>query len=203
MITTVIFDLFCTLLELKHDSKPYHQIVKQAPLAKRFKLLRESMLHPCDSLTDYSKLIGLPVPKDIATLEAELKMDIESAALFDDSMSALIKLKQSGIKIGLISNLATPYKKTVKTLGIERYFDAIIFSCDIGLVKPDPAIYKLALEQLDSSPAETIMIGDSYKSDVRGPENVGIGGIHLVRNSTHNRSSEINALSKVVLEVCK
>lgn len=203
MITTVLFDLFGTLIELKRDSKPYHKIVRQAPSAERYEFLRKSLLYPCSSLTDYSKLIGVSVPGDINDLEGELKRDIESAKLFEDSLPVLDRLKGLGIKLGLISNLATPYKKPVQALGIESYFDVIIFSCDVGLAKPDSSIYKLALEQLGSSPAETIMIGDSYKSDVIGSSKAGITGIHLARNGTQKKPHEIIELRGIMQEVYK
>ena len=81
----------------------------------------------------------------------------------------------------MISNLATPYKKPFYTLGLSKYFDVEIFSCDCGLKKPDEAIYRLALKQLDSVPEKTLMIGDTYKADVIGPQAIGIQGILLNR----------------------
>ena len=203
MITTVLFDLFGTLIELQRDSKPYHKIARQAPFAERDELLRKSMLHSCNSLTDYCKLIGVSVPENIEGLEEELKRDIEGAELFEDSLPALSQLKELGIKIGLISNLAAPYKKPVQALGIEKYFDVIVFSCDVGVAKPAPSIFQLALEQLGSSPAETIMVGDSYKSDVEGSSKIGVRGIQLVRNGAQNRPNEISELCRIMRKVYK
>jgi FMN phosphatase YigB (HAD superfamily) len=201
MITTVLFDLYGTLIQLKRDTRPYHKLVRQNPTPDRCELLRKSLIHSCESLSDFAELIGLPVPKEIDLLESDLKQDIESAALFEDSLPTLTELKEQGIKTALISNAASPYKLPVRTLGLKKYFDAIIFSCDVGVAKPSASIYRLALEQLGSSPAEAVMVGDSYKSDVRGPENVGITGIHLLRSDTHNKPNKISELSKVVLEV--
>jgi FMN phosphatase YigB (HAD superfamily) len=203
MITTVLFDLYGTLIELKRDSKPYHKLVRQVPVSNRYKLLRKSLVHPCVSLSGFAELIGLPDPKGIDFLESDLNQDIESATLFEDSLPTLIKLKEQGIKTALISNVATPYKIPVQTLGLKKYFDVIIFSCDAGVAKPALSIYRLALVQLGSSPAEAMMVGDSYKSDVKGPENVGITGIHLVRDGAHDKPNEISGLSKIVLGVGK
>ena len=122
--------------------------------------------------------------------------------LFEDSLPTLIKLKGKGIKTGLISNLASPYKRPVKDLGLEKYFDVIVFSCDEGVAKPDASIYKFALEQLGSSSAEALMIGDSYRSDVEGALTVGMTGVQLVRYCRHkNRPKEIGGLNEILERV--
>lgn len=128
MITTVLFDLYGTLIKLKRDTRPYHKLVRQNPTADRCELLRKSLIHSCESLSDFAKLIGLPVPKEIDLLESDLNQDIESAALFEDSLPTLTVLKEQGTKTALISNAASPYKLPVRTLGLKKYFDAIIFS---------------------------------------------------------------------------
>lgn len=82
-------------------------------------------------------------------------------------------------------NLVTPiYPKFASALvrhQLEALFDMMVFSCDCGLVKPDSEIYDHALQRLGSSPKETIMVDDSFQSDVSGPASLGILGIHLVR----------------------
>lgn len=198
MITTVLFDLYGTLIELNHNSRPYHTLVKRLSTLNTHGILRQSLVNNCSSIAEFSSLIGLPVQKDIATLEAELMRDIDSVILFEDSLPTLVKLKQKRIKIGLISNLAGPYRRPVKNLGLEEYFDVIVFSCDVGVAKPDPAIYKLALKELVSDACETLMVGDSFKADIEGPASVGITGLHLVRNGGHSKSNEIHRLDEVL-----
>jgi len=199
MISTVLFDLYGTLIAIQRDSRPYHKLIKQLPTANTRELLRKSLVHPCESLLDFATLIKQPVPDNIDALETDLKQDIESAALFEDSLPTLIKLKERGIKIGLVSNLATPYKLPVQNFGLQKYFDLIIFYCDEGVAKPEARIYELALNRLNSSASETLMIGDSYKSDVVGASNVGITGILLDRaNHRNSNSTEISGLSEIL-----
>ncbi len=196
MITTILFDLYGTLIELNRNSRPYHALVKRLPTSNAHGVLRQSLVNRCDSLSVFSSLIGLSEQKDINNLEKELRYDIDSAILFGDTLTTLVKLKEKGLKTGLISNLASPYKRPVKELGLEKYFDVIVFSCDVGVAKPDPTIYRFALEKLGSSAAETLMVGDSFKSDIEGPKNVGITGVHLVQNSnSRNNVLKINGLS--------
>ena len=49
----------------------------------------------------------------------------------------------------MISNLATPFKAPVAALGLADAFDAAAYSCDEGLTKPDPDIYRRVLVHLD------------------------------------------------------
>ena len=117
MFSTVLFDLYGTLIELNRNSRPYHTLVKRLPTSNTYGFLRQSLVNRCNTLSEFGGLIGLPEQKDIEVLEAELTLDIDSVTLFEDSLPTLIKLKKRGIKTGLISNLASPYKRPVKELG--------------------------------------------------------------------------------------
>lgn len=199
MITCVLFDLFGTLIKLKRDSRPYHQLISQLSAANRTEQLKKCLIHPCETLTEFCHLIGLPPPNNIDLIEAELKQDLESAVLFDDSLATLVKLQKRGIKLGLISNLATPYKLPVQALKLEKYFDAITFSCDEAVAKPDARIYEIALNRLNEPASQTLMIGDNYKSDIVGAFNAGIAGALLDRvNLQSSNCKVIFELSEVL-----
>ncbi len=84
-------------------------------------------------------------------------------------------LRERGIKIGMITNgFAITHREKIAVLGIEQYFDAILLSDEVGMVKPDPRIFLRACELLDSEPAETAMVGDRYDRDVTGAQEVGM-----------------------------
>lgn len=195
MITTVLFDLYGTLLQLTRDSKPYVTLARHESKMYTRKALRLSLINNCVNLTDYADLIGLSSQNGIDELEVELAKDIKSAELFEDTLPVLKVLKKKQIKTVLVSNLATPYKQTVTDHNLENYFDSIVFSCDCGLVKPDPLIYQLALDRVNSPTEETIMIGDSHKSDYKGPSEIGIKSLLLVRDGDKNL--ELNTVSSL------
>jgi ribonucleotide monophosphatase NagD (HAD superfamily) len=71
------------------------------------------------------------------------------------------------------------------------------------LTKPDPRIYERALKALGATATETIMVGDSFRSDVDGPSNVGILGIHLVRSGVSSPSACVVPTLKAILERAK
>ena len=65
------------------------------------------------------------------------------------------------------------YKK-IKNSGIEKYFKTITTSEEIGVKKPNPVIFKRALEKANALVKKSIMIGDSFEADILGAENVGL-----------------------------
>jgi len=62
----------------------------------------------------------------------------------------------------------------MKSTGLNRYFDGIILSDEIGRNKPDPAIFTYAMERADANPDEALMIGDNWSTDIEGAKNSGI-----------------------------
>jgi len=69
----------------------------------------------------------------------------------------------------------------IRGSGMEKYFIQIIISGDLNTRKPDPVIFNTALERLDISPDETIMIGDNLKSDIEGAARAGIKSVWVNR----------------------
>lgn len=64
---------------------------------------------------------------------------------------------------------------------LEPYFDAVIVAGEVGVAKPDPRPFTLALERLGVSPREAVMVGNSLHSDVAGAQGVGIPAIWVNR----------------------
>lgn len=63
-------------------------------------------------------------------------------------------------QIGIIANQILGLEDRLKTFGIRQWIDLIISSAEIGLSKPDPAIFKLALAKTGCLPHQAVMIGD-------------------------------------------
>ncbi len=95
----------------------------------------------------------------------------------DTQVLTLIAKLRGRYKIGLLSNTSAEYLRGL--LGdhdIERYFDAVVISSEVGMLKPDPSIFEHMLANLGTKPAETIFIDDSPRN-VAGAEAVGMIGI--------------------------
>ncbi len=101
--------------------------------------------------------------------------------LFDDVLPTIKLLKERQFIIGLLTNIHRGIKDISKELGLEPFLDFIASSSEAGADKPDPAIFRFALERAGTDPTETIHVGDQYLQDVIGARNVGITPILIDR----------------------
>jgi FMN phosphatase YigB (HAD superfamily) len=88
--------------------------------------------------------------------------------LFDDTLPVLRELKSRGVRIVLLSNIGLDIRPFLDRVGVSGLLDGVVLSFEVGLVKPDPAIYARALELLDVPGIQTLMVGDSPRDDVGG-----------------------------------
>lgn len=79
-------------------------------------------------------------------------------------------------RLALVTNGLSGVQRTrISRLDLERYFDAIVISAEVGAAKPGAAIFDLVFEQLDHPPKQgALMVGDSLSSDIRGGADYGI-----------------------------
>lgn len=102
-------------------------------------------------------------------------------ALFDDVLPTVKILKERQLTIGLLTNIHRGISDICKELGLEPFMDVIVSSGEAGADKPDPAIFRFALERATADPGEVIHVGDQYLQDVVGARNVGITPIFIDR----------------------
>ncbi len=85
---------------------------------------------------------------------------------------ALKMIRSMADAMGIVTDADTPYtEKVVRALGIENLFDCIITAEDVGVGKPNPKIFQMAINCGKSDPR--IFIGDSEKRDIKGAKKVG------------------------------
>ena len=104
--------------------------------------------------------------------------------LLDDAQDVLQKLHRQ-YKIGLVCNTGvTPgraLRQVLKHRGVLKYFTYLAFSNEVGVAKPDPMIFRKALECLHASPAESVHVGDLLETDVAGAKRSGMSAIWVNR----------------------
>lgn len=95
---------------------------------------------------------------------------------------ALLQALHTRVRIAVVTNnLTAEQVGKIQACGLAPYIDALVTSEDVGVVKPDPEIFKTALQRVACTSQETVMIGDSWSSDIRGATQVGIRAIWLNR----------------------
>jgi putative hydrolase of the HAD superfamily len=111
----------------------------------------------------------------------DLYMEPEHYTVFDDVLPTLQRLQEAGIKIGLISNFASELRLILEAKGLLSYFDPLIISADAGVEKPNPAIFRMALEQSGLEAADVLYIGDHETNDIWAPAQVGMDAVRILR----------------------
>ena len=105
---------------------------------------------------------------------------VRSMKLKPGSIEVVSSLKSKGCRLALISNSAPEAPIIWKGLPFAGLFDVSVFSCQVGLQKPDPRIFRLALEQLAMKPEECLYIGDRPDTDLFSAARMGMSPV-LIR----------------------
>jgi 2-haloacid dehalogenase len=86
-----------------------------------------------------------------------------------------LQMLSSKVPLVLLSNgIATVQRRRIACSGIADYFRAILISGEVGISKPDPAIFDLAIRTLECAPDRILCVGDSPSSDIRGGSSAGL-----------------------------
>jgi HAD superfamily hydrolase (TIGR01509 family) len=95
----------------------------------------------------------------------ERLIDPECWTPYPDTADALRRLRDAGIPIAVISNIAFDIKPAFERLGVIELVDEFLLSYTEGVIKPDPKLFLRACERLGVPPERALMIGDSEEAD--------------------------------------
>jgi HAD superfamily hydrolase (TIGR01662 family) len=99
--------------------------------------------------------------------------------LYDDTLPTLRRLRQEGLKLGLVSNSARDVREFAVHHGLD--IDAGISSFHHGKTKPHASIFRAVLDLLEVAPHEALMVGDSVDDDIEGARAAGMHAVLLDR----------------------
>lgn len=126
---------------------------------------------------------GLPADNDLAEAAAEAycRGGVEvSAPLRLGALETLTALKAQGWLLGAISNTIQPARFMTANLehwGLNQFFQVRVYSSEVGVAKPHPHIFQVALDQLGVAPSEAVYVGDRITPDVSGAQGVGMKAV--------------------------
>lgn len=126
--------------------------------------------------TEVFKLYGITEP-DVVESGVKVSLDEKkNVQFFGDTLTTLNMLKDRKLYLGIITDTSQPLHVKIEKLergGFGHLWDTIIPSCEVGIQKPHPKIYQLALKQLGLTPAQAIFVGHK-SSELEGARNVGM-----------------------------
>jgi putative hydrolase of the HAD superfamily len=195
-IRAVIFDLWDTLI----DFDPVIGRAFQDRVAERLgrdpdelatlwlegRARRES-----GPLRDY--LLELGAEEDAAVELAALRLESTRPLLKPrpGALDTLAELRRRGYLLGLITVCSEDVEQLWEETPFAGMFDATVFSCSVGMRKPDARIYQLALDELGIDPGEAIFVGDGANDELAGAERVGMRAVLIHREGDEPQWDEV------------
>jgi HAD superfamily hydrolase (TIGR01509 family) len=199
-LAAVVFDYGDTLMQFRYDPAVHARSL--ALVAERLgagRLEGEQLLGPVDELLsaamvargelgelDYvavvrEALAGLGVEaapaQVVAAMRAAQRVWDGNRELHPATIELLEGLRRRGLAVGLVSNTIDPWEvmaDDLELMGIAGLIDAAVFSSQLGVRKPHPAIYRHTLDRLGVAPEQALFVGDRVREDVTGPAGVGM-----------------------------
>ena len=110
------------------------------------------------------KLIDDPASRRAVAAEAPYPKELEAPY---EGAEELFRTLSSCYKIGVIANQSVSSTDRLTKWGLMPFISTCLCSFELGLEKPDPAIFELALERVRCSPLQAVMIGDRLDNDIR------------------------------------
>ncbi len=130
--------------------------------------------------------------------------------LYPDTITSLQKLSQR-YKLGIIANQSLGLQSRLEQFGILQYFTVIVSSADVGVAKPDKAIFEIALKKCGCKANRTTMVGDRLDNDIQPANSVGMNTVWVkqgygkywtVRNKNQLANAVVDDLSQLTQLFC-
>lgn len=181
-LRAVIFDLWQTLVDWPvDDSRVLRDAIRASTGhgAEEFERLwwdsyRQRETGP---LADAYRAIGVPDESIGEFVRRRYENTRRALVPREGALETLDELRRRGYRTGLISVCAEDVPAIWDETPFAGRFDALVFSARCGYMKPEPEIYRLALQKLDVEPHEAVFVGDGANDELGGAERVGIRAV--------------------------
>jgi len=195
-LSAILFDIDDTLVPTTAFARRARANAVRAMISAGLDLPEEQVLKELDEVLHefssnyehhFDKLLMRLRPKSLERVNPALVVAAGVAAYhdtkflelapFDDVYPLLRDLKRAGVRLGIVTHGWTvkQAEKLVR-LGLVPYLDpkAVFISDQIGISKPNPKLYQLALSDMGLAPGEVMYIGDSPEHDIAPPKSIGM-----------------------------
>jgi putative hydrolase of the HAD superfamily len=123
-----------------------------------------------------------PPPSPFAAAELFHRFaSAEAWEIYPEVPAVLAELRSRGLRLGVVSNWDPRLPDLLEQLGIARHFDAVVYSSEVGVEKPDARIFRNAVMRLGASPEDVLHVGDGRVEDAEGAVAAGLQALLLDR----------------------
>ena len=103
----------------------------------------------------------------------------EAVHVYPEALPLLRELRQRGLRLGLISNCSCQAGAVVSAIGLRELMDAVVLSCELGVAKPDPAIFRHACRQLGVTPERAMFVADGAFRELEAASDLGMVAVKI------------------------
>ena len=198
-IKWLFFDIGSTLVD---ETKVYDDIFQKIAIAANVseEYVRTQAIEFCKQNKrghrEVMKLLGVEYPEWSPLYEE----------LYPDTAKCLQSLEKK-YKLGIIANQIPGAEKRLEDMGIRQFFDVIVASAEEGVAKPDPRIFRIALDRAGCAPEQAVMIGDRIDNDIVPAKQLGmktvwikqgVGQYWNIQGDCETPEFEVNSLSELL-----
>jgi putative hydrolase of the HAD superfamily len=143
---------------------------------------RDDLDHGTVTIPDYWARVGAEVGLEFGPAQVQRLWAIDFRSWISvepGSIDILADLHAGGTRMALLSNAGFDYGDAFRRAPFARYFEQVFVSAELGMIKPDPEIYRHVARELGIEPSEMVFV-DNKKVNVEGAESIGITGHHFV-----------------------
>jgi putative hydrolase of the HAD superfamily len=192
MIKAVIFDMFETLVTLFEGRTYFSENMAEdigADVTAFRKAWHESerdrsigKMTMKEGIADTLKKLGMYDEKTVDRLfeKRHTALGDTFSAIPRESVDLLKGLKERGIKVGLITNTFSDERDMIRASELFPFFDAAMISYEKGLMKPDPAIYGMIMEEFGAEPEECLYVGDGGSKELFAARDLGMKAVQAL-----------------------
>jgi len=190
----VIFDLWGTLVDGLQESTyqdSLHRTAQAAgaPPADFIRIWRSDEVYfgrdtgrfatQADCIRHVCGMLGLTPDNEAIQRAADVRAEFTRTGMVPRPGTAevLESLRARGLKLGLMTACSRNSVRFWPQTSLAGLFDAALFSCDVGLTKPDPRFYELACRRLDVSPDRCLYVGDGAGNELTGATEAGMTAV--------------------------
>lgn len=206
-VDTILFDAGDTLIAYRRPLRillqdffiQHNEIVRRDAIAEALEAVDaryRSLIHQVRT-TDEERRMWLEVGRDLLDVLLPRRRDLYIALgawfadgwrqmkVFRDVPQAMRRLRVVGYRLAVVSNWEPSLANTLDRLGIRHYFESVITSSEEGVWKPDPGLFRIALERLSAPAERTISVGDHFERDFIAARHAGLQAVLLDRFNDH------------------
>lgn len=208
MVKLIIFDFWGTLVENGVFPSPVRQVKYLLRIEEPFseyivKFEEVFMLKKYDDLYSAFKAVCEAFEKNPEKFILDRLVGMWNkhkllAKPFKETIDLLEKLKKEGYKIALISNTdCFTTDEVLDKYDLRKYFDEIILSYKVNMLKTNPKMYEMILKKLKVDKSDALVVGDSIETDMNGAKDAGINAVLVDRRGRREFNPKIKDLDEL------